>query len=171
MKAIRWFNTKNINCNPTAYSWFVKQERDGRQRSMEFLPKELDTCWANPECVGLLLDMDNTLFHRGYCEDSYTFVNENGERVSEAVDEEPETDGEFWCSQWKDAEKVFWQVSLEERESWAEGVVSHAKYLGVVVLPESPPEIVEKLCTEFGLEVVLTLTSQITVLGLEESDD
>lgn len=85
MIAIRWFNTKYLQCNPTHYSWFVQQELNGRQRSMEFLPQELDVCWANPECVGLLLDMDNTIFHRGYCKDSYTFVDEDGERVSEAI--------------------------------------------------------------------------------------
>ncbi len=160
MKAIRWFNTNYFNVNPSHYDWFVRQELEGRQRSMEFMPKDLDMCWANTKCVGLLLDMENTIFHRGYCEDAYTFVDDDGERISEAVDEEPETDGMYWCSQWKDANKVFWQVSLEDRTSWAEGVISQAKYLGVVTLPDSPPELVEKLCAEFNLTVKLNLIPQ-----------
>lgn len=158
MYAIRWFNTKHMQVNTTAYSWFVQQEREKHQRSMEFIPENCN-CWAHSECVGLLLDMENTIFHRGYTEDAYTFMDENGERVSEAIDEESDTDGTFWCSQWKDAEKVFWHIDLENRETWAEGVVSHAQYLGVVTLPQSPPEIVKQLCAEFELPVVLTLQS------------
>lgn len=138
MITIRWLSFENNpltnpNCQNCSVEEALRFEKSPhREVSVELLnPKE--GSYNQRRRVGLVVDMENTIFRRGYSEDGYTEIQADGITLrSPFYDEEVCERGVDIAFDWAEAEQMVSCLD-PDRESWAEGVVWQPHYSAIAV--------------------------------------
>jgi hypothetical protein len=168
VRAIRWltfshnFNTgpDNMNLNqlhdeeliPLCLAW---EKQPDREVSCEIIRWKSRTSFCiGYGAIGLEVDQSASELVRVYEEDGCTISNELGELRSVDVEETETSCGVEWGMGWHHARQVY--DHLENRTSWAEGILRNPRYKAVIVQDDDDfldEELVEQVATFFGLPV------------------
>lgn len=164
VRAIRWLSFNQVgNTGPShldvgtlTKEQCLEWERDpDREVSVEILPAKSNASYhLGYGTIGLEVDTRSTELVRVYPEDGNTIPEEDGTLRSLDVEVEESVWGIEVDSGWENALRLY--HSIEQRDTWSEGVVRKPKYKKIIVQKDDDyldEELVKAVAKFFGLPI------------------
>lgn len=168
VRAIRWLSFRQVgNTGPshlnvdtlTEEQCLAWEMNPDREVSVEVIPSKSNASYCSAYgAIGIEVDTRSTELVRVYPEDGNTVPDEEGHLRSLDVEVEESVWGVEVDSGWENALRLY--QSVEQRETWSEGVVRKPQYKKVVVKQNDDyldEELVAKVAEFFGRLPIKTI--------------